>query len=129
MTQHNYACAQCGDSKSPSHDSLCSECFVKVFHELEKAENTRVGETLRKVSEPDTQKPKHWGEHFREAVAALTSADAALDDITGWSGGAGNWSAQETHPRVQAALVLLRGKHGDDPRVDAFLAELAKDPK
>lgn len=72
-----------------------------------------------------TQK-KEWGEHFREAVTALAAADTALGNITGWSGGGGNWSAQETHPRVQAALVLLRGKHGDDPRVDAFLAELSK---
>lgn len=88
----------------------------------------RIARDLREAldTEEHPKTPKYWGEYFQEAVAALTAADTALDRITGWSGGSGHHSAQETHPRVQAALLLLRGKYGDDPRVDAFLAELNK---
>lgn len=44
------------------------------------------------------------------AVVALELADKSLDDITGWSGGGGNWPAQDAHVRVREALEAMRGK-------------------
>lgn len=55
-----------------------------------------------------TTKKKTWEMLVIEAEASLVEADKLLEDITGWSGGAGNWPAQETHERVTAALAALR---------------------
>jgi hypothetical protein len=49
-----------------------------------------------------------WEQHLADGIAALERAHVALDDITGWSGGSGNWPAQEAHPKVRAALAIIR---------------------
>lgn len=50
-----------------------------------------------------------------EATTALERADKALDNITGWSGGGGNWPAQDAHVRVLAALKALRETKKEEP--------------
>lgn len=41
------------------------------------------------------------------AKEALTLADRELEQITGWSGSAGNWPLHEAHTKVRAALKTL----------------------
>ncbi len=59
-------------------------------------------------------KKRDWSVLVKEAEAALVAADKALEDITGWSGGAGNWPAQSAHVQVTNALAALRAKPKDD---------------
>lgn len=54
-----------------------------------------------------------WEALIDIATTALERADKALDNITGWSGGGGNWPAQDAHVRVQAALLVLRSNPAD----------------
>lgn len=56
-----------------------------------------------------------WEALIAIATTALERADKALDNITGWSGGGGNWPAQEAHVRVQAALRALRETKKEEP--------------
>ena len=62
------------------------------------------------MSKNPTPPARSWEELIASAIENLEAADKALDDITGWSGGAGNWPAQEAHPRVRAALEALRAR-------------------
>jgi hypothetical protein len=93
---------------------------------------TEVLADLRRLNEAEVERlrgaAKGWHEHVAQAVASLTAADTALESITGWSGGSGNWPAQEMHPRVQAAIRLLRSKYGDDKLCDEFIAAIFKEP-
>lgn len=72
----------------------------------------------------EAQPEKTWEALLSEGTTALVAAEKALDDITGWSGGSGNWPAQEAHPRVLAAIKALQESTkgdvccvpSDDPR-------------
>ena len=51
-----------------------------------------------------------WETALAIATELLVTSEKSLDDITGWSGGSGNWPAQEAHPKVLLALRALRGE-------------------
>ena len=48
-----------------------------------------------------------WEALYREAQLALERTLEALDDITGWSGGSGNWTAHDASTKVRKALEIL----------------------
>lgn len=49
-----------------------------------------------------------WEKLYENAIAACEKAYTAIDDITGWSGGGGNWPAQDASTKIQAALKALK---------------------
>lgn len=70
----------------------------------------QVWKSVRDEASPALTSSDKWTEPLARAIKALHEADAALDDVTGWSGGSGHWGAQELHPKVRAALEALGEK-------------------
>lgn len=92
------------------------EDLFDTFDTLVRINERRDKREEDKFPQDDKNNPSHfYAPHMKAAIQALEIAHDKVEEITGYSGGSGNWGAQEDEMRIRFALHHMRagdcGKH------------------